>query len=386
MGFKSNHAPLDYYTLVRAIRQEAGRHYLILEHSEFYAEGGGQPADRGTIGGVAVENVHELAGEVWHEVADETPFFAGMRVRVQIDEDHRWEMSRQHSGQHLLSAVLHQRWGIQTTGFHIGSDTATIDTDQPVDEETAEQAALLVLEGILKGLPVTAFVESAEAIHQLGLRKETDLTGDVQIISIGELDRSACCGTHVDSTTDLLFFLIRKIEKHKDGSRIYFQFGRRALDFALEAVRIVQDAKDQLEIHETEIPFRVRLLLEGAREDARTITELRDKLAGQMLLLPRFNFPLVYEELDEDPELIRSLALELGRRERTSILLDLRERRIYGNIFTGGLQAGQLFRELKIPGVRGGGGPRAFQGIADSVEELTAFGRRLRQHIEETLQ
>lgn len=385
MGFRSNHAELDYFTLIRSIREEGGHHYVVLDHSEFFPEGGGQPSDRGTIAGIPVLAVHEIADELWHEVPGTESFFAGMRVHVQIDEDYRWELSRQHTGQHLLSAVLLDRWGIQTIGFHIGDDTATIDTDRTVTEEMAEAAVLAVQQAILAGLPVSSFVETAEQLQHLGLRKATDLSGDVQIVAIGDIDRSACCGTHVDTTTDLLFFLIRRLENHKPGTRIHFQFGLRALDFAMEAVRIVSDAKDQLQIHETEIPFRIRLLVEQAREDERTIRELREKLVGQMLRLPAFNEPLVYQELDEDPELTRSLALELGRREQTSILLDLREDRIYGNIFLAGHSAGQLFKETRIPGVRGGGGPKAFQGIADSAQELIAFGRSLRQRIEEIM-
>lgn len=238
---------------------------------------------------------------------------------------------------------------------------------------------------ILHGLEVSSFIEPAERIRKLGLNSDAEFSGDVQIIRIGDLDVSACCGTHVNSTQELLFFLVRKLEKHKTGSRVYFQFGRRALDFALDAVRIVQDAKEQLEIHETEIPFRLRLLVEQTQEDAQKISELRTKLAMQMLKLPEYNQPLVYQELDEEEDLIRSLALELGRQKRNSVLLDLRELRIYGNIFKDTVKAGQLFREQKIPGVRGGGGANSFQGLADSVDELIIFGRRLESVLEEIL-
>lgn len=386
MSFKSNHTEFEYYTLICAIHEEGGKVYIVLDRSEFYAEGGGQPSDQGTIAGHPVRSVREVAGANWHEIEDPAELFKGMRVKVEVDAFHRMEMSRQHTGQHLLSAFLHNEVAIRTVGFHIGPDTATIDTDRPVDEEVLEEVALKINQAILEGLEVTSFVEPAQKIQELGLRKEVDLTGDVQIVRIADLDVSACCGTHVDSTRDLLFFLVRKAENYKGGTRIYFQFGRRALDFAMEAVRIVQDAKEQLAIHETEIPFRLRLLVEQTQEDEKKITELRSKLAGQMLLLPEYNGSLVYQELDEEEELIRTLAVELGRQKRNSILLDLRERRIYGNIFKDPIHAGNLFREQKIPGVRGGGGPRAFQGVADSEEELVEFGRRLQSALEGVLQ
>ncbi|KAF5062296.1 hypothetical protein DSECCO2_306410 [anaerobic digester metagenome] len=385
MSFKNNHAEMEYYTLITQIHQEAGRHYLVLDRTEFFVEGGGQPSDQGTIQGHKVLSLHEIDGRIWHEVTDPSELFVGMRVKVEIDGEHRLEMSRQHTGQHLLSAILLRDHQLQTVGFHIGQETATIDTDCPVVEDILEDVAHQVNSAILEGIPVTFFIESADQLDRLGLRKAVDLQEDVQVIRIGDLDVSACCGTHVDSTSDLLFFFIRKVEKHKSGSRVYFQFGKRALDFALEAVRIVQDAKEQLEIHESEIPFRVRLLLEQTQEDARTITELRTKLARQMLQLNEYNEALVYQELDEEEELIRILASELGRQEKDAILLDMRQLRIYGSLYRDGLAAGALFRSHKIPGVRGGGGPHSFQGIADTKEELLTFGRKLKALLEESV-
>lgn len=385
MGFKTNQTEFSYYTLIREIHQEADRCFLVLERSEFFAEGGGQPSDQGTIADHSVQSVYEVGNHTWHEIDNSAGLFEGMRVKVEIDAFFRLEMSRQHTGQHLLSALLEKEYGVRTLSFHIGPDTATIDTDQPVDETVLEKMAHKINQIILHGLEVSSFIEPAERIRKLGLNSDAEFSGDVQIIRIGDLDVSACCGTHVNSTQELLFFLVRKLEKHKTGSRVYFQFGRRALDFALDAVRIVQDAKEQLEIHETEIPFRLRLLVEQTQEDAQKISELRTKLAMQMLKLPEYNQPLVYQELDEEEDLIRSLALELGRQKRNSVLLDLRELRIYGNIFKDTVKAGQLFREQKIPGVRGGGGANSFQGLADSVDELIIFGRRLESVLEEIL-
>lgn len=383
--FRSNLAELEYYSLITALEREKGRCYVRLEQSEFYAEAGGQPSDKGTIGSCPVLSVMEADGETWHEIepACSKELFVGMRVKAEVDRSHRLEMSRQHTGQHLFSAFLYRDFGIRTVGFHIGPETATIDTDRPAAEDILEKAEQKVLDAISSDIPVSVFVESAEQIRRLGLRKETDLEGDVQIIRIGDLDLCACCGTHVGSTKELLFFLVRKIEKHKDGCRIYFQFGQRALDFAREAVRIVQDVKEELEIHESEIPFRVRLLSEQTREDARTISELRTKLVRQMMLLPEYRAPLIYRELDEEEELIRSLAAELGRQRQNAILLDLRGLRIYGSLFQNDLPAGKFFRQHKTPGVRGGGGPVFFQGTADSAEELVEFGQKLHTALKE---
>lgn len=383
MQFRSNNSTFEYYTLVTGIHEESDQVFVTLERSEFYVEGGGQPSDLGSIQSLAIRSMHEISGEIWHELEDRGDLFQGMRVKVIIDKEHRLEMSRQHTGQHLLSAFLHRDHDVRTVGFHIGTETATIDTDVPVTEEILEDVTENVLQAIREGIPVTAFIESGEDLKRLGLRKDTDLPGDVQIIRIGDLDFSACCGTHVDSTRELLFFIVRKVEKHKEGSRIYFQFGQRALMFAMDSVRIVQNIKEQLEVHETELPFRVGMLKEQTQDDHRVIAELREKLARAMLADPAWQGGLIYQELEEEEELIRTLSRGLAERGQDSILLDLRERKVYGNIFKDGLHGGRLFKELKNSSIRGGGGPRAFQGVADSAEELIAFGRRLKAALEE---
>lgn len=383
MQFRSNSSDFEYYTLVTGIHEESGRVFVTLERSEFFVEGGGQPSDQGSIHGLTLQSLHEINGEIWHEVAAQGDLFRGMRVKVILDKEHRLEMSRQHTGQHLLSGYLQQGYDIRTVGFHIGKDTATIDTDSLVTEEMMEAVSLKILWAIREGIPVTAFVESGQELKRLNLRKETERSFDVQIIRIGDLDYTPCCGTHVDSTRELLFFILRKVEKHKEGSRIYFQFGQRALLFARDAVRIVQNIKELLEVHETELPFRVGMLKEQTEEDYRIITELRTKLARAMLLDPAWQGELVYRELDLEEELIRTLSLGLAERGQSSILLDLRERKVYGNIFREGFHGGKLFKEQKNSSIRGGGGPRAFQGVADSEEELIAFGRRLKAAMEE---
>lgn len=383
MPFRSNKDDFEYYTLVNGIHEESDKIFVTLERSMFYVEGGGQPSDKGSIHGREVLSMHEINGETWHELENGEGFFPGMRVKVWIDAEWRLEMSRQHTGQHLLSAYLDKDHALRTVGFHVGSETATIDTDGPVTEEILDDVTAKVLLAIREGIPVSAFVETGEGSKRLGLRKETDLAGDVQIIRIGDLDFSACCGTHVESTRDLLFFIIRKQEKHKEGSRIYFQFGRRALDFAMDSVRIVQDIKEQLGVHETELPFRVGMLIEQTADDHRVIQELREKLASAILKDPAWQGPLVYQELNEEEELIRTLSRGLGIKKQNSILLDLRELRVYGNIFKDGLHGGRLFKENKNSSIRGGGGPNAFQGVADSEEELVAFGRRLKETLEE---
>ena len=97
MGFKTNQTEFSYYTLIREIHQEADRCFLVLERSEFFAEGGGQPSDQGTIADHSVQSVYEVGNHTWHEIDNSAGLFEGMRVKVEIDAFFRLEMSRQHT-------------------------------------------------------------------------------------------------------------------------------------------------------------------------------------------------------------------------------------------------------------------------------------------------
>ncbi len=218
----------SYLTEFRANVIDAGpeRRRVYLDRTAFYPSSGGQSFDRGTLGGSAVIEVIDEEDRIAHVL--EHPLGQEDEVVGSIDWPRRFDHMQQHSGQHLLSAVLIELFNIPTVSFHLGAELSTIDVGVPELESTKllaveERANALVFEN----RPVT--VEYGQASDDLGLRKATERTGTIRLITIAGLDRSACGGTHVRATGEIGPVLLRKLDKMRGNVRIEFLCGLRAV-------------------------------------------------------------------------------------------------------------------------------------------------------------
>jgi alanyl-tRNA synthetase len=204
-----------------------GRH-VYLDRTAFYPASGGQPFDLGTLGGIAVR---EVVDDEDHRIGHilESPLAASENaIQGRVDWARRWDHMQQHTGQHLLSAVLIELYDIPTVSFHMSAASSTIDIGAPaLDPKRAERVEERCSEIIAEARPVTITYENSSA--DLGLRKASARSGTLRIVSIERLDRSACGGTHVRSTAELGPILIRKIDKIRGNARIEFVCGLRAL-------------------------------------------------------------------------------------------------------------------------------------------------------------
>jgi len=203
---------------------EGGRR-VYLDRTAFYPTSGGQPHDLGEIAGVPVVDVVDEEKRIAHLVAAPVE---GATVTGRIDWLRRFDHMQQHTGQHLLSAVLSAMCQARTVGFHLGAESSTIDVDvsslEPAEVAQAEQR---VNEIAAENRPVTVSYE--EAGQAAGLRRASERQGTLRIVSIADLDRSACGGTHVRTTGEIGAVLIRKLEKVRGGLRIEFLCGGRAV-------------------------------------------------------------------------------------------------------------------------------------------------------------
>jgi alanyl-tRNA synthetase len=209
-------------------RAERGGHPAVaLDRSAFYPEGGGQPADHGRLSGVAVRDVQTEDGLVWHTLAAS---LAEERVRGEIDWARRFDHMQQHLGQHMLSAAFEQLYGLRTHSFHLGASAATIDLG--TSELGAEQAAAveeLVNQVIWEDRPVLARFLTPEELARLPLRKPPQVEGPVRVVSVPELDHSACGGTHPRATGGVGLAHIRRWERRGELVRVEFLCGGRAV-------------------------------------------------------------------------------------------------------------------------------------------------------------
>ena len=215
---------------------------LALDGTVFYPEGGGQPADHGTLtlpdgARLTVTDVHEQGGVIWHRV-DALPHTAapGTAVTGRIDWAWRFDKMQQHTGEHILSGILHQMFGAENVGFHIGSDAVRMDTSVPISAEGLREAELAANRIVWQNVPVLITYPTREELARMTYRSKKEIEGQVRIVTIPGADVCACCGTHTAATGAVGQIKILAAENYKGGVRLSIVCGERAL-LAAQAMR-----------------------------------------------------------------------------------------------------------------------------------------------------
>ena len=215
---------------------------LALDGTVFYPEGGGQPADHGTLtlpdgARLTVTDVHEQGGVIWHMV-DALPDTAapGTAVTGRIDWAWRFDKMQQHTGEHILSGILHQMFGAENVGFHIGSDAVRMDTSVPISAEGLREAELAANRIVWQNVPVLITYPTREELARMTYRSKKEIEGQVRIVTIPGADVCACCGTHTAATGAVGQIKILAAENYKGGVRLSIVCGERAL-LAAQAMR-----------------------------------------------------------------------------------------------------------------------------------------------------
>ena len=215
---------------------------LALDGTVFYPEGGGQPADHGTLtlpdgARLTVTDVHEQGGVIWHRV-DTLPDTAapGTAVTGRIDWAWRFDKMQQHTGEHILSGILHQMFGAENVGFHIGSDAVRMDTSVPISAEGLREAELAANRIVWQNVPVLITYPTREELARMTYRSKKEIEGQVRIVTIPGADVCACCGTHTAATGAVGQIKILAAENYKGGVRLSIVCGERAL-LAAQAMR-----------------------------------------------------------------------------------------------------------------------------------------------------
>jgi alanyl-tRNA synthetase len=339
-----------------------------LARTAFYPTSGGQPHDVGYLNGIPVHDVTETSsGEVLHHLA--APLPAVPMVRGAINWDRRLDHMRQHTGQHLLSAVMAEEFGLTTVSFHLGEDYATIDVEpQSVSPETLSRIQEAANRRLLENVPVQISFENA-AIAQ-SLRKPSERSGLIRIITIAGLDRSACGGTHVRETGEIGLVVLGRTEKIRQALRIEFYCGPRAIAYLQRRAQTAESDLVQIREKLAEADkLRRRALLE--------LAEIEGRAQYQSLAHAQ---PIVWRaEVPEIGETVRTRANAFLNGPGALVLLYVPATGalLFGAHASTGVDCGQRFKALlqRYSG-KGGGNARLVQGaIADSenLEAALAF-------------
>lgn len=248
---------------------------IYLDRTAFYPTSGGQPFDIGKLGDADVTEVVDEDGRIAHQVS--APLVNGVEVPGVIDWSRRFDHMQQHTGQHLLSAVLVDLFGAQTVSFHLGADSCTIDVGRSLEPAQIRQAELRANEIVFENRPVTIGFEDSS--KDLGLRKPTDREGVIRIISIQDLDRSACGGTHVRATGEIGPILIRKLDRIRGNLRIEFLCGLRAVKRARADFEAISSVARAFSAPPDETPALVTAQLEKLQDSEKARRRLATELA-----------------------------------------------------------------------------------------------------------
>ncbi len=202
---------------------------VVLDRTAFYPEGGGQPADQGTLGGVNVLDVHEKDGVIFHIC--ENPVEIGKTVAGVLDWTRRFDHMQQHSGEHILSGILCEVYHCDNVGFHMGADTVTIDYNADISWEQALKAERRTNDYIYADVPIEITYPAREELKSIDYRSKKELPGQVRIVRFPGADCCACCGTHVLRSGQVGLVKILSCQKFRDGVRLEILCGRRALEY-----------------------------------------------------------------------------------------------------------------------------------------------------------
>lgn len=219
----------EFTAKVLECREEKKGFQILLDESAFYPEGGGQPSDTGFLNDVKVTEVHEKEGELLHYT--EEAIQPGTEVRGKIDWARRFDLMQQHSGEHMVSGLVHEKYGYDNVGFHMGSDVITIDFSGILSEEQMAEIEEQVNLKIWEDAPVEIFYPSREELDTLDYRSKKELTGQVRIVRFPGADTCACCGTHVTHTGEIGMVKLLSVVRFREGVRMEMISGKRVLDY-----------------------------------------------------------------------------------------------------------------------------------------------------------
>lgn len=220
----------DFTAEIVNIEEHIGKFRVTLDKTAFFPGGGGQSCDTGMIGDHKVIDVYEENDIVYH-IVEKKPIKIH-NVKCNIDSERRTDGMCQHLGQHVLSGCFFNLFNANTFAIHLGADVSTVDIYGILTEEQIRTAERLANKVIGDALKVESFIPTKSELKKITLRRALPNTKeDIRIVKIGDdFDINACCGLHPKSTLDLRLIKIKKFEKHKEGTRIEFLSGNRAVE------------------------------------------------------------------------------------------------------------------------------------------------------------
>lgn len=344
---------------------------VVLDRTAFFPEGGGQYGDTGFLDGIRVTDTREKGGQIWHFT--EQPLEPGRRVVGKLDWEVRFDRMQQHSGEHIVSGLVHRRFGYDNVGFHLGADYCTMDFNGPITGEELKEIEQEANRAVFANLPVTAKYPDRETLAELDYRSKIEIEGQVRLIEIPGVDLCACCAPHVSETGQIGLIKLVGMMNYKGGERITMLSG----SWALADYQSKQESVKRIGALLCEKEAAVADAVERLKGEQ---TALKAEVAelGKKLLAFRA------EQIDVSPECVLVFDGALSGDEPRELMNLLLERGAKAcGIFAGTDEKGYRYvigsreqdmrplnQKLKEAfGARGGGKPEMVQGSLAGTEE-----------------
>lgn len=380
--YENNSLLKSCQAVVTACTESKGKYLIELDQTVFFPEGGGQLSDKGIISDAKVAHVAEKNGHILHEC--DKPLAVGSMVEAKLDWMVRLDRMQQHLGEHILSYAFWKLFKANNVGFHMNEDNVTIDLDKEMTPEELLKAEHLTNEIIWDNRPVSVnYMDSTELeAHKNEMRKFNDkLTGILRIVSVEGADICTCCGTHPPFTGMVGSVKIIRSDKHKNGCRVEFLCGRRALLDADKKNNILLSVAADFSAKPEQVPERLAKLHKEVEElyeqlKAKTLAllerGLEDKLAEAALRAD--GSKLLVMALTGDGKESKLLMPRLVTLTNTvSVIFSVQSERISYVLVLGADTSGDCRTYIKIVNEifagRGGGKPDCAQGGAPYCDD-----------------
>ena len=373
--FNSDPYLKKFEATVTACEENKGKFDLTLDQTAFFPTGGGQPHDDGEIDGAVVFDVYEKDGEIYHTV--DRPIEVGKKVVCEIDFEKRFMLMQNHSGEHILSGIVHRKHGYNNVGFHMGSDFITVDFDGPLTAEQIAEAEAETNAMIAQNLDILTYFPSAEELEKLNYRSKKELTGEVRMVEVPGADLCACCGTHVKKTGEIGLVKIVEFMKYKGGVRLSILCGSRALEDYNKKNADIYRISALLSKKPCEVADGVERLLAEITEKKYAYDQLWRKYVEEKTenLVPTENIIFLTEEGRDNNDL-RTLALAAAKKGGASLIVSGEENGVTRYVLASEKNDIRPLNKSLCENFKGRGGGKAevCQGsLTASPEEIAEF-------------
>lgn len=345
---------------------------VILDRSAFFPEQGGQNSDQGMLGGAKVLEVHIRDGIITHFVS--APLPEGEEIEGQVDWARRFEFMQQHSGEHMLSGLVHARFGYDNVGFHLGETETQLDFSGPITQSELQELEEQVNAALWQNLPVRVYYPDAEELQKLDYRSKLELTENVRLVEIPGVDLCACCAPHVERTAEIGIVKIVDCINYKGGVRIHIACGIRALRDYAQKQTAVEAISRCLSVKRGEVSEAVRDLRQKLGETEAVCAGLGRQLlecrANELPAAGERRHALLFTE-QADPGAMRNI-VNARAEQYAGVVAVFSGADTSGWSFvlgSGAVDCAELAKLLRTKGFKCGGTKSYLQGSAPLTEQ-----------------